>query len=73
MIASFFVSMLSVRMKRSANTTATSVKTPMTDRMKTLIAIGEIRAVMPMMMHASTTTVPSRSPIAMSPWPLRTL
>lgn len=60
-------------MNNNENTTANSVNTPTMLSMYRLTAIGIIRAVIPTIMHASTITVPQRSPIAMSEWPFLTL
>lgn len=60
-------------MNSSANSIAKRVNIPTMDSMKVFIAIGCISAIIPIIMHASTTTTPSRSPIASSPCPFFTL
>lgn len=60
-------------MNKSANPTANSVNSPTIESRKTFTVIGAIKASMPSTMHASTTTEPSKSPIAISACLLRTL
>lgn len=63
-MASFLFIVSSVLINISANTAAIAVKTPTIDSRNRLSVTGWISAVIPVMIVASTTTTPSRSPIA---------